>query len=192
MTELDTSGTEREATDEQRLADPETLTARDDVAVSESTYPHEDFDHCEADSDGRVVVGVTTDAGEVLLQVHESEDHVLVPNEVVADGDWDGAARRAAEQFGVTVELDGVERVRVVEHVEVDERPEDPDAIPEDAEFVERTHHVVVGASVAAEEVPDPSADSDDWTVGWYHELPVDVPDDASGDSLDDIRTFLE
>jgi hypothetical protein len=192
MTDLDTSGAVTASSDERHIPDPDALTTRDGVDVSESTYPHEDFDHCEADSDGRVVVGVTTDAGEVLLQVHESEDHVLVPNEVVADGDWDGAARRAAEQFGVPVELDGVERVRVVDHVEVDERPEDHSDVPDDAPVVETTHHVVVGASVATADVPEPSADDDEWTVGWYDELPVDVPDDASGDSLDDIRTFLE
>lgn len=167
---------------EATLAGPESLFDREDVEFRETTYVHDDRDHCESEVDGRAVVGVTNGEGEVLLLEHRSGEHAILPNEVVEPGeDWAAVGRRAVEEAtGVTVRIDDTVRVREVEHV-VDGEP-GPHAT---------THHVVFSASVAGS--PDDAAgivaSEARWDAGWFDEVPVDAGQD---DVLDDVRLFVE
>lgn len=155
----------------------------DDVAVARTEYVHEDADYCARDTDGRVVVGVTNDAGEVLLLVDADRSHAILPNCHVEDGDWEGVARETvAESTGVPVALHGPSFVRVVDHrLEGEEEPR------------ERTYHVVFAASPESDgaDTPEPSCDDPEWSAGWYDEVPV-VFDDGDSDVLADIGRFLD
>lgn len=162
--------------------DPEQLFADDAVDAERRTYTHEDAGHCEATAAGRAIVGVTDDDGRLLLLVNRDEEHAVLPNETVdADEDWAAAGRRRVEEMaGIDVALDGVERVRRVEHVVEDE------GAPPDT-----THHVVFGASPASDATLDGLCEDNDWEMGWHDGLPVEDEDDDAG-ALDDIRLFLE
>lgn len=93
------------------------------AATERRTYTHENADHCEADAAGRAIVGVTDADGRVLLAVNPKESHTILPNETVApDEDWATVGRDRVEGLAsIDVTLDGVERVRRVEHVVGDE-----------------------------------------------------------------------
>jgi len=168
----------------ESVMDPAVLRERADVTTLESTYTHEDPDHCEATAAGRVVVGVTNGDGEALLLVSDESDHVLLPNAVVESGeDWATAARRAvADDADTDVRLDGVEYVRTVDHVvETDDG----------SRHQNTTQHVLFhGSPVDATEETERTAADDGWHAGWYDELPVDP--DEEGDPLADIRTVLD
>ncbi|QLH76622.1 NUDIX domain-containing protein [Halosimplex rubrum] len=193
-------GTERETNDEanaevtateidpttetpvESLTDPGSLRGREGPTVAERTHAHEDPDHCEATAAGRAVVGVTNDSGAVLLLRPEDADRVFLPNTVVeADGDWADAARRAvAEEAGTTVRLDGVERLRTVDHVV---------GTDGDTRHQNTTWHVLFrGSPVDASD--DVSSGVDGWRAGWYDELPADP--DESGDVIGDVRAVLD
>jgi ADP-ribose pyrophosphatase YjhB (NUDIX family) len=168
----------------ESLTDPAVLRERTDVTALESTYTHEDPDHCEASAAGRVIVGVTNGDGEALLLVSDESDHVILPNTVVESGDdWATAARRAvAENTDTDVRLDGVEYVRTVDHiVETDGGTRHQNT----------TQHVLFhGLPVDGTEETGHAAADDGWHAGWYDDLPVDP--DEEGDVIADIRTVLD
>lgn len=177
----DTTMTETTSTPRSE-ATPECLDIDGDIPIEATEYVHETGDYCARDTDGRVVVGVTNDAGEVLLLVTADGDHAILPNCHVEDGDWEGVARRTVEEStGVDIDLDGPELVRAVDHCLADEE-----------DVRERTHHVVFGASPLGDgtDASEPSCDDPEWTAGWYDEVPVTF-DDADGDVLADIQRFL-
>lgn len=173
----------------ESLTDPGSLREHPAVSFHRETAVHDDRDHCSSDVDGRAVVGVTNEDGELLLLVNRELGVAVLPHGTVAadstaSGDWATVARRDAEgQTGISIELDGIDAVRAVDHV-VD--GEDPHA---------RTHRVVFRASPVDGEIQackrDAAAGSDDWTAGWYDECPegVAAPDGGPGD---DLALFLE
>lgn len=176
------SGNETATTEVPPAIDPATLRDREDVTYRERTYTHEDADHCAADAVGRVVVGVTDDAGALLATVDDEGDHAVLPNCVVdGDDEWAAVAREtAARVAGTEVALEAVEAVRRVEHVLADD-PE-PHAV---------THQVVFAASPVGE--PDAGVPDDEWTAGWHASMPVDLDaGEAHGDAVADLRRFLE
>lgn len=163
--------------------DPEQLFENERTDTERRTYTHENADHCEADADGRAIVGVTSEDGRVLLLVNSEEDHTILPNDTVAPGeDWATVGQSWVEKSaGIDITLDDVERVRRVEHVV------DGESTPHSV-----AHHVVFGASVAsAGTIPDGLCADDPWELGWYDELPLDTDDDDAG-VLADIRLFLD
>lgn len=168
------------------ITDPATLTDHEDVDAEERTYTHPDPDHCEAGIDGRAVLGVTDADGALLLWVHESEDRAILPNvPVETGGDWARTAREyLTETADLPVDLDAVERVREVDHV-----------VERDGEqtHLGTTHHVVFAGSPATDggDVTDLAADTlnEDWTAGWYADVPVDLEADDAG-VLADVRLF--
>lgn len=153
----------------------------DDVEYEETTYVHEKADYCARDTDGRVVVGVTNDDGEVLLLINDEREHAILPNCHVEAGDWRGVARDTVEEStGVAVDLVVPELVRVVDHrIEGEDAPR------------ERTYHVVFAATPAGgRSAPEPNCSDPDWSAGWYDEIPVDIDEDT-GDALADMNRFL-
>jgi hypothetical protein len=172
------------STETDRTFDPEATADRAGVDYSERTYTHEDTDHCEADAAGRVVVGVTNDAGEVLLLVDRERSVAILPNSVVGpDEEWVAVARRTVAEFvDAPVSIGDPECVRRVEHT------------AEDGETPHNVSHHVVFAGTIDADAPDPVVDDEtDWEAGWFAELPVtvDTDVDASGDALADIQQFL-
>lgn len=160
-----------------------TIATPSDVEHEQTVYVHEAADYCARDTDGRVVVGVTNDSGEVLVLDAAGGDHAILPNCHVEDGDWEGVARETvANSTGVQVLLDGVRFVRCVDHRLEDE---------EDAR--ERTYHVVFGASPVSEggDAADPACADPEWTAGWYDAVPVEF-EDEDDDVLADIERFLD
>ena len=159
--------------------EPAQLREREDVAYDERTYVHDDETHCAADAAGRTVVGVTNERSKVLLLV--AGEHAILPNCTVdADEDWAPVAREtAAETAGGPVALERVRAVRRVEHcVEGADTPHNV------------TFQVVFEASPEAETAP--TAEDDDWTAGWFDEIPVPFDaEDSHGDAVADVRRFL-
>lgn len=153
---------------------PEALAAREGVERVEVTYEHDDPDHCEAGYAGRTVFGVTNDDGELLVLEHVDDDVVLLPNGLVEEGGHLVAGLEFMEvALGLEVEVDSVERVRVVDH-EVD------------GKRVDRTAHVVAAASVAG---GDLDVHDDNWTAAWVSEVP---DGEESGDAEADMALFLD
>lgn len=166
--------------DASTLSDPESLRDREDVEFREETRVHDDEDHCAVGIEGRAVVGVTDDDGEVLVIVHEEMDHAMLPNGKVESGDdWAAVGRDRVEHLtDLPVDLDGPVRVRKAEHVvEGDEEPHTT------------SYQVVFAASPAAD--ADRVSDGCDWHAGWFDELP-EVVADVERPSVDDIRLFVE
>lgn len=164
--------------------DPETASDRADVGYEERTYTHDDQSHCEADAKGRVVVGITNDDGEVLVAVHTEGPHALLPNSTLDEGErWLATAREAAEDVAeASVTIGDPVRVRRVEHFT--DRDDDPHNV---------THHVVLDATLgpdASDEVAVEDRNDEEWVVDWYDAVSVDGDED--GDTLDDIRAFIE
>jgi len=154
---------------------PEALAAREGVERVAVTYEHDDPDHCEAGYAGRTVFGVTNDDGELLVLEHVDDDVVLLPNGLVEGG---GGHLAAGLEFmevalGLEVEIDSVERVRVVDHEVGGER-------------VDRTAHVVVGGSVVG---GDLDVHDDNWSGAWASEVP---DGEESGDAGADMALFLD
>lgn len=177
------------------ITDPGTLRARDDVEFREEVMVHADEDHCGVAGEGRVIVGVTGSAGDVLLLVHRAAAVATLPNGRVDAGDeWAGAARRAVDETtGVDVELAGPVVVRAIEHYVATgddsaggDRPSDTDE-PRATSF-----EVLFRASPAESGAGDgqPHTDDDDWIAGWFDELPNDLSD-VDGFVEDDVRRFF-
>ncbi len=153
---------------------PEELVEREGVERVDVTYEHDDPDHCEAGDAGRTVFGVLDD-GELLVLEHVDDDVVLLPNGLVEE---DGAHIAEGLEFmevalGLEVEVDSVERVRVIDH-EVDGEPGG------------QTAHVVVGASVVGGEL---DVHDDNWSGAWVSEIPGG---EESGDAEADMALFLD
>jgi hypothetical protein len=194
----------------QSVTDPVAVRSRPGVEATERTFVHDERDHCEAGAAGRAIVGVTDEDGAVLLWVHRERGHAILPNVTVAPGaDWAAAARDdVAETAGLAVDLDGVERVRAVNHeVPVDADASEGDHRGSDAPSAggpthqqtthrQTTHHVVFSASpaVPAAQRDGPTVDTcdDEWTAGWYDDLPADPDVYREASVLDDIRLFLD
>ena len=180
----DETTTTDDAAPTESLTDPESLREREDVAFVEETSVHDDEDHCSVGIDGRAVVGVTNDDGEVLLAVHEESSIAMLPHGPVEPGnDWGTVGRRAVEEMtGVAVELDGPELVRDFDHF-----------VEGDDERHTTSHNVVFRASPAGDETAtDPGvAGNDDWDAGWFDEFPEDLSA-VEGPVEDDVRLFLD
>lgn len=180
-------GTIEQRSDDDRptelsVTDPEALADRNGLEIRQRTFTHESREHCEADAAGRAIVGVTDEDGRLLVQVNREIDCAVLPNDTVGlDEDWATVGRHSVEErAGISVTLDSVERVRRVEHV-----------VEGESTSQLTTHHVVFGASVASPETSlDGLCEDNDWEIGWYDELPVEVDDDGTG-VIDDIRLFL-
>lgn len=161
--------------------DPGRLREREDVEYAERTVVHGDTDHCGADAAGRAIVGVTDDAGAVLVMVDAAGEYAVLPNETFdGDEDWQTVARGTAERVaGCPVTLGAVRAVRRVEHVAAG-----------DAEPHNTTFQVVVGAS--ADGRTDPSTGGDEGAVDWYDEFPVPLDGEQEhDDTVADVRRFL-
>lgn len=167
-----------------RLADPDTLTTREDVAATTETIRHEDRDHCGTDVAGRAVVGVTNADGDVLVLIADDMGVALLPHGRVESGDdWAEAARAGVEgQTGVAVSLDSVEAVRTVDHV--------VGGISHTT-----TRRVLYSASPAGGEIRDCKRSADAGTDGfravWVDNLPdgIEAP---GGGPKNDVRVFLD
>jgi hypothetical protein len=167
--------------------DPERLFENGRVDTKRLTLTHEDAEqhdeHCEADTVGRTIVGVTDASGRVLLVIHPGERIATLPHDTVApDGEWATVGRNWVEgAAGVDVTIEDIERVRRVEH-----------AI-ENRDSVESvTYQIVFGASVPSTgTIPDGLCAENPFELGWYGELPFEM-DDAGPGILDDIRLFLD
>jgi len=166
---------------ETTLHDPTTLLDRDDVEVTERRADVDD-DHLEntADWAGMAVVGVTDDAGRLLLLEREDGDHAILPHGPVDPGeDFAAVARRAvAETATLPATIAGVERVRRVELRHVD----DPDRTA--------SRFDVLFRATPTDDAPAPSSDRDDWDATWRRTVP-DNPDWDHDDVVNDIRAFL-
>ncbi|WP_435347010.1 NUDIX hydrolase [Haloarchaeobius sp. HRN-SO-5] len=181
----DASTTDDPATTDSTVdvpADPTELAARPGVEATTDSFPHGDEDHCEADYAGRAIVGVTNDAGELLLVVDRDAGRAVLPSpKVEYDGDWTATAREeVAEVAGLDVRITGVERVRHAEHV-----------LEGDDEVFDETTHVVFAAEPTAD---DPElADRTDgaWAVEWHDSYPADLFDDDSAEA-EDVRSFVD
>ncbi|WP_255194807.1 hypothetical protein [Halorarius litoreus] len=152
-------------------ADPETLF--DDPAVDTETQTKEidadDFDDLRAELtavDGWVVVGLTNEAGALLLMDDGTHGWTL-PAVSVRDGDWADRAHEVVDGLtGWTSDLETVERVRRIDYHE------------DGGDGRVTVHHVVVraepvtGDPVAAE----PTVGCDGTAeVDWVDALPSDV-----------------
>lgn len=153
--------------------DPTALAARDGVEHVESSYEHEDADHCEAGYAGRAILGIEAEQGVLLLR-HVEHPALVLPNGLVEEGaDHVATAREfASEALGLDIRVTGVERVRSIEHTV-------------DGEPVDHTTHVVLRTTVAGGTL---DVHDDDWTGEWTGELPED---EMRGDTLDDARLFF-
>lgn len=153
------------------LTAPAALRTRDGIDYGEETRTHEDRERCNVDSDGRAVVGVTNDDGELLTVLHDDASIALLPHETVDPGaDWAVAARAGVEgQTGVAVALDSVEAVRVVSHV-----------VDGEAEPHATTHRVVFGGSPVGGSIQackrDAATGSDGWRAAWVERIPEGSP----------------
>jgi len=178
------------------LSDPAALAEREDVEAAATTFEHEEADHCEAGAGGRAIVGVTNEHGEVLLWVHEN-GHAILPNVVVdGGGDWARAAREdVADRMGLPLDIDGVERVREVDHVLATAGDEVADADGE-PEHLDTTQHVVFAASPARSaderDVPEVDTCDDVWSAGWYDDLPTEPELDRDSSVVADVHLFTE
>ena len=167
-----------EAADDCSVADPTAYAARHGIDIGAATLDHESTDYCERDAAGLAVVGVTDADGRALAAIEPDEGHAMLLNGPVADGeDWATVAREGVEGVtGAEPSLTGVERVREVTH-RVDGEP------------VGTTHHVVFGARLAADAIPDGFCDTNPWELRWLDAVPA--WQDA-GVAADDIALFIE
>lgn len=171
----------------ESLADPSSLRDEDGVSFDvENQYAgaaaYEQARERFADEDGVAVVGVTNDAGEVLLADTEQGSGWLPPGKRVdAGGDWVEFGREAvAEQAGVDVKITDVERVQRM-NFRVDDADDDRETT---------TYVVYLAASPAdSESVGEPGLpDEDAPAAEWFDGVPEDV-DEGHGD---DVRVFLD
>jgi hypothetical protein len=171
----------------ESFSDPEDLRDREAVRFTHEEAVHDDRDHCNVDIEGRAVVGVTNDAGEVLLAVHKEEGVAMLPHGAVESGDdWVAVARRKGE---ITTDLDfeigGVEVVREIDHFA--EGEDEPHATTYGVVF----HASFVGdpESTSAENPSHP--DNEHWDADWFGAVPENTPE-GSGLVEDDIRLFVD
>jgi hypothetical protein len=167
--------------------DPERLFENGSIDAEERTYTHGDEehyrDHCEIDTVGRAIVGVTDADDRPLLVVDSENGHAILPNDIVApDEDWGTVGRNWVEDAaGIDPTIDDVRRVRQVEHaVEGESTPRST------------VYQVVFGASIPSMgSIPDGLCADNPFELGWHDTIPVAM-DDAGAGVLDDIRLFLD
>ncbi|MFC4407574.1 hypothetical protein [Haloarchaeobius iranensis] len=162
--------------------DPTELAARDDVEEVTQQFVHEDHDYCEEEYAGRAIVGVTTDAGDLLLIVAGGGENAVLPSpKVEHDDDWAEAARaEVSEVAGIDVRITGVERLRHAEQV-----------LGGGGDPADVTTHLVLAAEpVAADPELAPPEDGS-WTVEWVDSYPHHMLDEDSP-SGDDVGLFLD
>lgn len=176
----------KQADEALSVTDPKAVAEREGRSVSQETNIHEDReqynDHCESDVVGRAIVGVTDTDDRLLLLVASEREAAILPHETVAPGeDWAAVGRECVEEFaGIDVTLEGLKRVRAMDHV------------IEDEETVERTvYHVVFSGSVASAKPLDSLCADNPFELGWYDELPS-VAGNQSPESVADIQIFLD
>ena len=166
------------------LSDPRSVRNRADVEFREEQSV-DDGDGVEyfASIDGLVAVGITNEAGAVLLM--DSPHGWRLPyGPVDVDEDWVTAGEHIGEELtGVDVEIAGVERVARITHRE------------ESDDGREATSYDVVMRTIPLSGKPISGSPSfgpwDELDLEWFSS----VPDDAywdHGDAVDDIRTVLE
>lgn len=169
------------------LLDPDSLRERADVEFREEriSAEREGFDYF-ASIDGLVAVGLTNEAGGVLL-MNSPHGWRLPYGPVDEDEDWVAVGRRVGEELtGVDVTIARTERAARITHRLEDGR--------EDDERETTSYDVVLrGTPVRGEPIDDaPTFDPwDELELGWFDA----VPDDAywdHGDAVDDIRLFLK
>ena len=167
-----------EATDDCSVTEPTAYAARHGIEVREAILDHEDPEYPERDAAGLAVVGVTDADGRALAAIEPDEGHAMPLNGPVADDeDWAAVARQQVRGVtGAEPSLTGVERVREVTH-RVDGEP------------VGTTHHVVFGARLAGDAIPDGFCDTNPWELRWLDAVPA--WQDA-GTAADDIERALE
>jgi hypothetical protein len=162
------------------LSDPATLRDDDAVAFRESTAVA-DAEHFEnhAEWDGMAIVGVTDDAGRLLLLRNE-DDHAILPHRAVEPGDdYAAVAREATEEaVDLAVEIEAVERVRHVRYRLGDDESR-------------RTERYDVLFHAVPRTDATPSSDRDCWRTVWADEAPEN-PDWDHENVLEDIRLFLD
>ncbi len=166
------------------LTDPTRLSLRDDVEETTHRFDH-DEDYCEAEYEGRAIVGVTNGAGETFLAVHAESGATMLPNGKVDPGsDWVATGEEAAADLtGVDCRIQDAVLLRHAEHyLEGDDEP------------VEVTTHVVFEASPVpgadATGDVDVDVDADGVVGGWYDELPPEA-DLEDKPVHDDVRRFV-
>ncbi|QLH84186.1 hypothetical protein [Halosimplex pelagicum] len=166
------------------LRDPSTLHGEPGVEYTESrTTDGADAFEYFADVEGLVAVGVTNEAGAVLLM--DSPHGWRLPYGHVPGGaDWlDRAGEIAATLTGVDAPVAEVLRVSAVTH----ELRSDPDRTATSYDAVVGTEPVT-GEPVA----DDPTfGEWSDLDLAWFDEVPDDAYH-AHGDAVDDIEYFLE
>jgi hypothetical protein len=166
------------------LRDPSTLREEPGVEYTEArTTDSADAFEYYADIDGLVAVGVTNDAGAILLM--DSPHGWRLPYGHVPGGaDWlDRVGEIAATLTGVETAAAEVLRVSAVTH----ELRSDPDRTA-------TSYDAVVGTEpVAGEPVADDPTFGEwsDLDLAWFDEVPDDAYH-AHGDAVDDIEYFLE
>jgi ADP-ribose pyrophosphatase YjhB (NUDIX family) len=185
-TKMTNEPTDTDATTAEPFTDPESLRDREDVPFRAETkiLDRETFETVSEQSetdDGAAIVGITNDDGEVLLK--DTCTGWLAPGGNVAPGDdWAAVARREVEAWtGVAVDIDGVERVRRIDHrVEGDEPPDRLD---------DPFYLVFFRASLApGEAAPVDSDDEDAPEVEWFDE----VPEGVDPNHEDDVGVFFD
>jgi 8-oxo-dGTP pyrophosphatase MutT (NUDIX family) len=128
------------------------------------------------------VVGITDEAGRVLLLVHEAAGHVMLPHaRVEPERDFVAAARDAAEErTGLPVEIDRPVRIRRKTY-----RP------AADADRKTTGYDVVFRASPSDPDAVPEIDRNDDWSIDWYDDFPLD-PATCDANVVADVRSLLE
>lgn len=179
------------------LSDPDVLRTRDDVEYleRERAFDAETFEWLRERYDaiaGVVQVGVTTDAGSVLLVKYGRNGQWAPPGGDVRPGDdWAAAARRGIEELtGVAVTVDVVERLERTEF----RREGDPDgSFAADSCFVRASLAGDEPGFRASPEIPadfdhDYLGDGDDLSIAWFDGVPADVNPNHEAH----VRIFLD
>lgn len=178
MTETSTRNSDDPTGDS--LFDPETLRDEAEVEFTEATRVHEDEDHCSVGIEGKAVVGVTDDDGELLLVVDDERKFATLPaGNVESDDDWAAVGKDRTEHLlELPIELDGPKRVREVEHV-----------TEEDEQAHATSYEVIFAASPTAD--PSRATDGCDWRAEWVEAFPENVDNDG-GPAEADVRLFVD
>jgi ADP-ribose pyrophosphatase YjhB (NUDIX family) len=178
--------------DQPSISDPEQLRDREDVAVveGERTFGREQFYALRrryGAIEGVVQVGITNDEGEVLLW--GNEEWSPPGGDVEKGEEWASAARRTMEELlGVSVRIDGVERVEFTDFClegDEDERFR-ADTVFFEASVVDAPGFVAdptVPEDMEHKYFPDP----EEVSVAWFDEVTEDVTENHA----EHVRLFL-
>lgn len=166
------------------LFDPDSLRGQTTIEFREerSVDDQQTFDYF-ASIDGLVAVGITNEAGMVLL-MNSPHGWRLPYGPVNVGEDWVSVGQRIGEELtGTDVTIAGAERASKITHQEKDDDGRE-----------KTSYEVILGTVPLTEEPVDASPSFGPWDeleLGWFDT----VPDDAywdHGDAVDDIRLFIE